>query len=152
MKVSETGTNLPESFWAEFALEWAMVEKFREADKAANYVTTGLMHDFPEATVEVIQVFKNRSRRATCATKDVGAILQRMCKRFPMASVEYHPENPYGFVAEIRCHGELGGGTSFRRHTKERPRILVMLMLVNGKEVMVGTHRPPKVDGPAVEN
>ncbi len=40
-----------------------MVEKFRESDKAANYVTTGLMHDFPEATVEVIQVLKNRSRR-----------------------------------------------------------------------------------------
>lgn len=124
--------------------EWAMLEKFREADKAASYVSTGLMHDFPDATAEVIRVFRNRPRRKQCAVKEIAPILLAMCKGFPMASVEYHPDNPYGFVAEIRCHGEQGRSTVFRRHKDDRPRVLVLLTQIEGKDVMVGSHRVPK--------
>ena len=119
-------------------------ERFREPDNAAAYVASGLMHDFPNATVEVIQYYRKRSRRIGCKTSEIGPVLSRMCKPFPMASVEYHPENKYGFVAEIRCHGERGGETTFRRHTKERPRVLVLLTEVDGEAILVGSHVAPK--------
>ncbi len=120
-----------------------MLEKFREPDKAASYVSSGLMHDFPDATAEVIHVLRGKPRRTVCEVKDIAPVLLKMCKGFPMASVEYHPSNPYGFVAEIRCHGETGKITTFRRHKEGRPRILVLLTKVAGQEVMIGSHRLP---------
>ena len=121
-----------------------MFERFNESAKAAEFVAAGLRNDFPDALAEVIQVIKNRPRRVSCTVAEIEALLLSACKGFPKASVDYHPENPYGFVAEIRCHGERSRSTKFERHKRERPRVLVLLTRVAGKEVLVGSHMPPK--------
>ena len=94
---------------------------------------------------EVIQVVRNHPRTVTCSTQEIAPILERACRNFPLASVEYHPDNPYGFVAEIRCHGERGT-TIFERHKRDRPRVLVLLTRVGDKEVLVGSYAVPKND------
>ena len=121
-----------------------MYQTFNDSAKAVDYVATGLARDFPDATAEVIQVVNNRPRRVSCKISEVEALLQQACKGFPKASVEYHPENAYGFVAEIRCHGERSRSTTFERHKRDRPRVPVLLTRVAGKEVLVGSHMPPK--------
>lgn len=120
-----------------------MHEKFRDSDKAASYVASGLRNDFPDATAEVIQILKTRPRKTHCEVSEIGPVLQRMCKKFPMASVEYHPENPYGFVAEIRCHGERNAITTFQMHKHKRPRIVVLLTRVGDREILVGSKEAP---------
>lgn len=130
-----------------------MHEKFRESSKAANYVTAGLLHDFPDATAEVIQVSKSRSRVRKCKVSEIGPILEQMCRPFPNASVHYHPDNSYGFVAEIHCHGERGKSTKFgSRHSHTRPRVIVLLREIKGKDVMIGGRDAPKnfQDGPPI--
>lgn len=118
-----------------------MSEKFRESERAAAYLADGLNHDFPDAVAEVIQVSRQRPRCVKCPVWDIGPVLQRMCADFPMASVDYHPENPYGFVAEIRCHGEKKSHAMFRRQQKDRPRIIVLLTRINGRDLVVGSRR-----------
>ena len=119
-------------------------EKFDHPEKAVQYLLAGLVRDFPDAMLEVIQVIRNRPRKAQCEVAHAAGVLSKACQRFPMASVEYTPKNPYGFVAEIRCHGEMkSGNTSFARHTSDRPRVLVMVTQVGEREVLVGSHKVP---------
>ncbi len=115
-----------------------MREKFRESDKAASYVSSGLLSQFPSATAEVIHVTRNRPRRVTCEIREIGPVLQRMCRHFPMTAVEYHPDNAYGFVAEIECHGERAKGP-FRARKPNRERIVILLTRIDGKDVIVGS-------------
>ena len=115
-----------------------MREKFRESDKAASYVSSGLLSQFPSATAEVIHVARSRPHRVTCEIRELGPVLQRMCRSFPMAAVEYHPDNAYGFVAEIQCHGESNKG-SFRARKPDRERVVILLTRINGKDVIVGS-------------
>ena len=123
-----------------------MQEKFDDPAKAANYVAEGLAKDYPDAVAEIIQVVRNHLRRVTCRVQEIGPILERACKGFPLASVEYHPDNPYGFVAEIRCHGERGKSTIFQRHKRDRRRVVGVLTQVRGKEVLFGSYAVPKRD------
>lgn len=119
-------------------------EKFDNTEKAVQYILAGLEKDYPDAVLEVIQVVRNRPRKARCSVAQAAGVLSKACERFPMASVEYHPGNPYGFVAEIRCHGEINSGhTSFSRHTSDRPRVLIMVTRVGDQEVLVGSHKVP---------
>lgn len=121
-----------------------MQEKFDNPAQAASYVAEGLVKDYPDAVAEIIQVVRNHPSTVTCTVQEIAPILEHACKDFPLASVEYHPDNPYGFVAEIRCHGELGPNTRFQRHKRDRPRILVLLTRVGDKEVLVGSYDVPK--------
>ena len=123
-----------------------MQEKFDNPGDAASYVAEGLAKDYPDAVAEIIQVVRNHPRTVTCRVEEIFPVLERACRDFPLASVEYHPDNPYGFVAEIRCHGEQGPNTTFERHKRDRPRVLVLLTQVGGKEVLVGTYAVPKSD------
>lgn len=123
--------------------ECLMHERFSESARAASYVTTGLMADYPDATAEVIQVVKNKPRHATCETREIGPVLESMCKSFPMASVDYHPDNPYGFVAEIRCYGETGLRTAFRPRQQDSPRVIILLTRVGKDDVVVGSRAAP---------
>lgn len=119
-------------------------EKFDHPEKAVQYLLAGLRRDFPDAALEIIQVIRNRPRKARCSVEQAATVLSKACQRFPMASVEYHPKNPYGFVAEIRCHGETrSGNTSFSRHTSDRPRVLVMVTQVGQKDILVGSYKVP---------
>ena len=124
-----------------------MHEKFTNASKAASYVGSGLAAAFPDANAEVVQLVRNRSHSVSCKVKDIGPILQKMCERFPAATVEYHPDNEYGFVAEIRAHREQSRRSAFRKPKNRRSRVLVLLTRVNGKEILVGsTVHPSEFD------
>lgn len=119
--------------------EGAMHEKFTDAPKAASYVGSGLASAFPDAHVEVVQLVRNRSRTVSCKVEDIDLVLQKMCERFPAATVEYHPENEYGFAAEIRAHREHSRTSTFRKPKNRRSRVLVLLTRVNGKEILLGS-------------
>ena len=125
-----------------------MREKFRDADKAASYLSTGLIKDFPDAVAEVIHVVRNRPKRTTCEVSEIGPVLQAMCKDFPMASVDYHPQNPYGFVAEVKSHGEKSQ-SAFTKHKRDRSRIIVLLTRVSGQDVIVGSRKASADGAPA---
>ena len=101
-----------------------MHEKFTDGSRAASYVVSGLVSAFPDANAEVVQLVRNHSRSVSCKVKDIGPILQKMCSRFPAATVDYHPDNEYGFVAEIRAHGEQSRKSAFRKPKSRRSRVL----------------------------
>jgi hypothetical protein len=126
-----------------------MREKFRDADKAASYLSSGLNKDFPDAVAEVIHMVKKRPKRTTCEVREIGPILQTMCKDFPMASVDYHPENSYGFVAEVMSHGEKSNSV-FKKRKRDRSRIIVLLTRISGQDVIVGSRVVPQDDEPAI--
>ncbi len=106
-----------------------MAEKFRETDKAISYLASGLKSDFPDAIAEVILVDKSRPSTQECSIGEIGAVLQRFCKGFHSTSVDYHPDNPYGFVAEVRSHGDDEGNSTKKRM---RPRVVVLLAQPGG--------------------
>ena len=116
-----------------------MSEKFRDTDKAVSYLINGIHDDYPDAMAEVILVVKNRPSRQLCHTRDIGAVLHEMCRDFPHATVDYHPRNPYGFVAEIRSHS--GGDSSHapRNRRADHSRVIVLLTQIDGKNVVVGS-------------
>jgi hypothetical protein len=116
-----------------------MYARFNDAEKAASYLASGLQKDFPDATAEVTFSAGRRHHSTTCTIPHIGPILQQMCQRFPLASVDYHPENRYGFVGEIRCHGEGKQSTVFERHSSSRPRVVVMLTRVHDEDTLVGS-------------
>ena len=108
-----------------------MSESFREAGKAAGYVSSALSHDFPDATAEVIHVTARGSKQRVCETKDIDQILKEMCRDFGPSRVDYHPNNAYGFVAQIHS-GDNNGAA--------RPaRVFVILTEVKGRPIAVGS-------------
>lgn len=108
-----------------------MTENFREPGKAAAYVSAGLTHDFPDATAEVIWLAPKRSAQRLCAIDEIGDVLKQLCRDFGPARVEYHPNNAYGFVAEISSGGANNDGPS--------SHIYVILTKVKGRPVAVGS-------------
>lgn len=114
-----------------------MSEKFRETEKAIAYIAGGLQKEHPDATAEVILVQKSRPMTETCRVQDIVPVLERLCRGFRAVSVHYHPRNPYGFVAEVRSHGESVGDLSSTQK-RERPRVVVLLTEVAGHATGVG--------------
>lgn len=119
-----------------------MTERFRKAEKGAEYLAQSLERDFPDADLEVLMLMKARSRRVKCEVAKVATVLQTLCKDFPRASVDYYPSNPYGVVAEIRCHGDMArsDSSSGRSGRRDRPLIVVILEKMGGEEVEMGTY------------
>lgn len=116
-----------------------MTERFRAPERAASYLCTGLIHDFPDSEAEIIFLSSAKSRRVQCEVKKIGHVLEDFCKDFPKCSVDYFPQNVYGVVAEIRCHGDrqherkkTHGLKEDRRH-RDQPVVIVMLNDSNGK-------------------
>jgi hypothetical protein len=81
-----------------------MHEKFREAWKGAAYVASGLHSDFPDVNLELTMYSRDKVIKRVCTPNEVGHVMEELCKQFPMASVYYHGDSAYGFVAQIRCH------------------------------------------------
>ena len=108
-----------------------MTENFREPGKAAGYVCAGLIHDFPDATAEVIRLAPRRSRQRFCAIDEIGDVLKDLCRDFGPAQVEYHPSNAYGFVAEIISGGANDDGPA--------SHVYVLLTQVKGRPIAVGS-------------
>lgn len=109
-----------------------MTETFREATKAAGYVSSGLTHDFPDATAEVIRMTSHRQRQRSCSVADIEPTLAEMCKGLGSTYVDYHPNNAYGFVAEIR-------GAASDDSQPAPPRVFVLLKEVKGRPIAVGS-------------
>lgn len=125
-----------------------MYEKFSDPEKAVSYLTTGLLHDFPDAEAEVIWFHNHRARQHACSVSHITTVLSQMCAKFPKASVEYRPEHPYGYVAEIQCHGETNPSrdTKFMRRgsTSERARVVVLLKRIHNQDVLLGVSAAPR--------
>lgn len=81
-----------------------MHEKFREAWKGAAYVASGLHSDFPDARMEITFHYRDRIVRRACSAREAGHVMEEFCRKFPMASVYYHGDSAYGFIAQLRCH------------------------------------------------
>lgn len=110
-----------------------MAERFRDAIKAAQYVSQGLLHDFPEASVEAFRLGKAKSRFASCATNQLERVLVEMCRGLTAVSVDYHPANEYGFVAEVI--EELNGQSK----SALPRRVFIILTQVKGRPIAVGS-------------
>jgi hypothetical protein len=110
-----------------------MAERFRDSIKAAQYVSQGLMHDFPEATVDAYRLGKNKPRFVSCSTKELERVLVDMCKGLYSVNVDYHPANAYGFVAEL-----TENGTATENGTPPG-RIFVLVSKVRGRPLVVGS-------------
>jgi len=124
-----------------------MYEKFNDPEKAVSYLTTGLLHDFPDAEAEIIWFQNHRARQRACAVTNITPVLSQLCAQFPRASVEYRPEHPYGYVAEIQCHGETNPSrdTKFiRRNTSDRPRVVILLKRIHNQDVLLGVSAAPR--------
>lgn len=122
-----------------------MTERFREPDRAVSYLSTGLRHDFPGATAEIILVSKARSRRTVCSVDEARPVLEGFCKNFRHVSLDYFPGNVYGVVAEIRSHGDGSESDGERRRhkhheQKERPSIIVVVQDLPAKAEVAVHH------------
>lgn len=125
-----------------------MYEKFNDPEKAVSYLTSGLQHDFPDAEAEIIWFHNHRARHQACAVSHITPVLSTICGKYPKASVEYRPEHPYGYVAEIQCHGETNPDrdTQFIRRgaSSDRPRVVVLLTRIHDHDVLVGVSAAPR--------
>ncbi len=113
-----------------------MSERFRESDKAAGYVSAGLTHDFPDARLEVVRIPSKRGRQRACSTMELEKVLKELCRDFGQTQVDYHPNNTYGFVAELR-NGQAGNGRPLER-------VVVLLTDVKGRPLAVGSRPTPR--------
>jgi len=105
-----------------------MHEKFREAWKAAGYIASGLSSEFPNSNMEVSFHFRDTIQETVCPVKEVGLVIERYCRRFPMATVYYHGMEAEGFLAQLRCHcGHEKSKGCCREGNHHRAKILVTL-------------------------
>ena len=81
-----------------------MREKFAESWRAAGYVATGLLTDFPNSSFEVTLLYHKDRVTQICKVSQIGRVLESLCKGFPMATVYYQPEADEEPVAMIHCH------------------------------------------------
>ena len=106
-----------------------MHEKFREAWKAAGYIAAGLNNDFPGSKMEVAFHYRDAIDQTVCPVKEAGVVIERYCRKFPMATVYYHGTSAYGFVAQLRCHcGHEKSKGCCREGNHHRAKILVTLV------------------------
>lgn len=110
-----------------------MHESFRDTDKAISWFLTGLTSEFVGAPVEVIRIEPQKVVRVFCDMNQVGTLLRQYCRHYKNASVHLHPDNPYGFVGEIRCHG------NFDHHKGDRPRVIVQLANITNKQLLTAS-------------
>jgi hypothetical protein len=108
-----------------------MAERFRDSIKAAQYLSQGLRHDFPDGEVEVIRLQRGKPKHAVCPTRDAERVLVEACKGLDSVNVAYHPGNAYGFAAEVSQNGhgpESSGGN-----------VYVLVRQVKGRPLTVGS-------------
>lgn len=110
-----------------------MHENFRETDKAINWFLAGLIGQFNGEPVEVIRIEPHKVIRVFCDMNQVGALLRQYCRHYKSASVHLHTDNKYGFLGEIRCHGNVD------HHLADRPRVIVQLARIKNEEQVAET-------------
>jgi hypothetical protein len=90
--------------WAEESEGTAMHERFNDGWRAADYVASGLLTDFPNSLFEVALMGRGQCIRRVCHAHEAGAVIAEFSKSFPKASVYYYPEEEFGYLAEVHCH------------------------------------------------
>ncbi len=110
-----------------------MAERFRDSIKAAQYLSQGLFHDFPDCELEVIRLTKGKPKHSTCSIKQLERVLVEACKGLESVVVAYHPTNAYGFVAEVSENGTASPDDPAGNG------VYVLLRQVKGRPVAVGS-------------
>jgi hypothetical protein len=110
-----------------------MAERFKDSIKAAQYLSQGLHHDFPDCELEVIRLQKGKPKASTCSIKQVERVLVEACKGFDSVMVAYHPGNAYGFVAEVSENGTVSPDDP------ASSAVYVLLRQVKGRALAVGS-------------
>jgi len=112
-----------------------MAERFRDSIKAAQYLSQGLHHDFPDAELEVIRLQKGKPKHSVCPIAQAERVLVEACKGLEAVSVDYHPANTYGFVAEVSVNGNGAA------HAAEAigNAVFVLIRQVKGRPMVVGS-------------
>ena len=112
-----------------------MAERFRDSIKAAQYLSQGLHHDFPDAELEVIRLQKGKPKHSVCPIAQAERVLVEACKGLESVYVDYHPSNAYGFVAEVSANGsELA-----RQAESDGNAVFVLIRQVKGRPLAVGS-------------
>ncbi len=117
-----------------------MAERFRDSIKAAQYLSQGLRHDFPDAELEVIRLQKGKPKHAVCPIAQAERVLVEACKGLESVCVDYHPENAYGFVAEVSANGSLPA----KSVDSIGNAVYVLLRQVKGRPFSVGSRVVPR--------
>jgi len=112
-----------------------MAERFRDPIKAAQYISQGLHHDFPDAVADVVRTQRGKPKSKSCVSLDYERILVEMCKGLGEVLVDYHPANAYGYVAQIRQDLSVEGDANGR----SPQRVYVVIRTVKGRDIAVGT-------------
>ncbi len=81
-----------------------MHERFAEGWRAAGYVGSGILTDYPNSLFEVVLQSRGQIRRRICTAQELGKVIGEYCRDFPRASVYYDPEQENGLIAEVHCH------------------------------------------------
>ena len=118
-----------------------MVYKYDSSQEAVAFVAGCLAEQFSDAHAELIYFSRNHAQTVACSLEKVAGVLGKMCRRWPRITVEYTPNNKYGLVAELQCHGEkTEGHTTLWRLRKDysRPRVVIMLTKIDGQDVLIG--------------
>lgn len=103
-----------------------MHERFNDPVRAATYVCSGLIADYPEEEVEITAVHGAKKRTRTCTPGEAGHILELFCTRYPRVTVHFTPDDEDGTVAKMWCHCEKGSHLKCCDHSRQgRPRITV---------------------------
>ncbi len=112
-----------------------MAERFRDSIKAAQYLSQGLHHDFPDGEIEVIRLQRGKPKHSVCPITQAERVLVEACKGLDAVSVAYHPGNAYGFVAEVSENG-AAPGKSAEAHGGN---VYVLVRQVKGRPLAVGS-------------
>ena len=112
-----------------------MAERFRDSIKAAQYLSQGLHHDFPDGEVEVIRLQRGKPKHSICPMAQAERVLVEACRGLDAVDVSYHPGNAYGFVAEV---SENGNGAA-KPYDARGNNVYVMIRQVKGRPLAVGS-------------
>ena len=112
-----------------------MAERFRDPIKAAQYLSQGLHHDFPDAELEVIRLQKGKPKHSVCPIAEAERVLVEACKGLEAVSVDYHPANAYGFVAEV----SMNGSETTHSNDAVGNAVFVLIRQIKGRPLVVGS-------------
>jgi len=90
-------------------IESILHETIAEGWRVAPLLHERLRRDFPEGTAVLTVHQGHETERHEVPVDQLGPLLDRWCRHFPQARLEYHPESAYGFVAQAGCHCSCEG-------------------------------------------
>lgn len=118
-----------------------MAEEFPRFSRGVESVCAGLARDFPDAEFEIVAARYLGGAIQRCGAEELQGILKGLGSKFSKVAVAYHPENSYGFVAELRNPSAEG---SEEKGKAGKPRIYILVVNVGGTPFAVGSTPAPR--------